>query len=277
MSVIVTKADGTQEEFKVAKLRHSLKRAGATNAEIKHVVTEVKKILHEEISTQEIYRHAFELLHNSPQPIQARYSMRRALFGLGPTGFPFEDFIARLFQAEGYTTQTGVEIQGNCALHEIDIAAYREDHSFVGEAKFHSRPGIKSDLQVAMYSYARFLDLQKKKVCKEDNCGIGTFLLITNTKFTSTAEQYGECVGLQLLSWDYPKGNTLHDRIQRANIYPVTTLQSLSQSQKVTLLDTGAIICADILASPARLNILHLSKKRVDEVLAEARKLTQQS
>lgn len=52
-------------------------------------------------------------------------------------------------------------IQGKCAEHEIDIAAFKDDHSFIGEAKFHARPGIKSDLQVAMYSYARLLDLKE--------------------------------------------------------------------------------------------------------------------
>lgn len=276
MSVKVTKADGTIEPFKKEKLRQSLKRAGASNKEITYVCNEIEHILHEEISTQEIYRHAFELLRNSPQPTQARYSMRRALFGLGPTGFPFEDFIARLFQAEGYTTATGIELQGACATHEIDIAAYKDTHSFVGEAKFHSRPGIKSDLQVAMYSYARYLDLKNVKICNEDICGIENFLLVTNTKFTSTAEQYGACVGIELLSWDYPKGNTLHDRIQRARIYPITTLQSLSQSQKITLLNAGVIICVDILTKPDRLKILHLNKSRTEEVLQEARELTTQ-
>lgn len=277
MSVNVIKADGSVEQFKVSKLRQSLKRAGATTSEVTAVVNEVRKILHEDITTQEIYRHAFAFLHNSPQPTKARYSMRRALFGLGPTGFPFEDFVARLFTHSGYTTKTGIEIQGSCALHEIDLAAFKDEDSIVGEVKFHSRPGIKSDLQVVMYSYARFLDLKKKHICIEDRCGIKDFYVITNTKFTSTAEQYAECVGLNLISWDYPKGNTLHDRIQKAGIYPITTLQSLSQSQKVTLLESGVIICADIINSPARLKILHLSKSRTDEVLDEAKKLTQQS
>lgn len=276
MSVQVQKADGAIESFKKNKLQHSLRRSGATPKEIKYVCDEVEKILHDGITTQEIYRRAFELLHDAPQPTQARYSMRRALFGLGPTGFPFEDFIARLFQAEGYTTATGIELAGACATHEIDIAAYTDSHSFVGEAKFHSRPGIKSDLQVAMYSYARYLDLQKVKICNEDICGIEDFILITNTKFTSTAEKYGSCVGLQLLSWDYPHGNTLHDRIQRARIYPITTLQSLSKSQKVTLLESGVILCADILSKPDRLKILHLNRSRTEAVLAEAEKLTTQ-
>ncbi len=268
--VKVLKADGTREDFKVTKLKRSLQRSGATKSEVADIVKQVDTILHDGIRTQEIYRHAFELLRDSDQPIAARYSLRRALFGLGPTGFPFEDFLSRLFTAEGYNTKVRVTLQGKCAQHELDVVAYDEEHSFVVEAKFHSRPGVKSDLQVALYSFARLMDLKEKKICHADHCGIQELLVITNTKFTHTAEKYAECSGLSLLSWDYPKNNNLHDRIQKAGLYPITVLQSLSQSQKKVLIDRGVIICSDLKKNPKILRHLHISKKRTEAVLAEA-------
>ena len=271
--VKVLKADGNLEAFNVSKLKRSLRRAGATNDEMASIVSKVESILHDGIRTQEIYRHAFELLRDSETPIAARYSLRRALFGLGPTGFPFEDFLSRMLQKEGYTTKTRVTLQGKCAEHELDVAAYREDHSLVVEAKFHARPGIKSDLQVTLYSFARLMDLQEQRICNEDHCGIKELMIVTNTKFTHTAVRYAECAGLTLLSWDYPKKNSLQDRIQNAGLYPITVLQSLSQSQKRALIDRGAIICKDILAKPQLLRHAHLSKKRTESVLAEAKML----
>lgn len=273
MQVKVLKADGTYEDFDVKKLKRSLKRSGATPEEISDIVLKVEAILHEGIRTQEIYRHAFELLRNSEAPIAARYSLRRALFGLGPTGFPFEDFLARLFEKEGYETKTRVTLKGKCVEHELDVAAYKPEHSFVAEAKFHARPGIKSDLQVVMYSYARLLDLKGVKVLQNDTKGISELMVITNTKFTHTAERYAECNGMNLLSWDYPKGNNLHDRIQAAGLYPVTVLQGLSQSQKRTLIERGIIICRDLIDNPRILRHLHISKKRTEAVLAEANNL----
>lgn len=273
MAVKVLKADGSYEEFDVSKLKRSLKRSGATAHEVTDIVSQIDPILHEGIRTQEIYRNAFELLRNSDTPIAARYSLRRALFGLGPTGFPFEDFMSKLFQIEGYKTKTRVTLQGNCVEHELDVAAYKTEHSFVTEAKFHARPGIKSDLQVVMYSYARLLDLKDTKICYEDVCGIKELMVVTNTKFTHTAEKYAECTGLKLLSWDYPKDNNLHDRIQKAGLYPITVLQGLSQSQKRTLIDRSVIICRDLLDNPRILRHVHLSKKRTESVLAEAEAL----
>jgi len=273
MSVTIVKADGTKEKFASEKLEHSLQRAGATKQEIATITKDIEPILHDGISTEEIYRLAFEMLRTSDAPIRARYSLRRALFGLGPTGFPFEDFLARLFENEGYETKTRVILKGRCVEHELDVVGYKPDNSFIAEAKFHSRPGVKSDLQVVMYSFARFHDLQKTKICHDDDCGITELKIITNTKFTSTAQQYAECNGLTLLSWDYPADNNLHDRIQAAGLYPITVLQTLSQSQKTALIDHGVIVCSDLLDKPQLLRHLHISAKRTVQVLNEATNL----
>ncbi len=276
MSIYVTKADGSGEKFEVSKLKRSLRRAGASNQEINSIVLEVQSSLFNGITTQAIYRKAFELLRSSESPLAARYSLRRALFGLGPTGFPFEDFLAKLFQAEGYTTHTRVELKGKCATHELDVAAYNDTDSFVVEAKFHSTPGVKSDLQVALYTYARLLDLRDQKICRQDVCGIKNLLLVTNTKFTSAAEKYAECAGLSLLSWSYPKNNNLQDRIERARIFPITALASLSQKDKVELLRNGVVLCREILKKPHILNTVGISPKKIDTVLSEARQLCNQ-
>ncbi|MEM9336279.1 MAG: ATP cone domain-containing protein [Patescibacteria group bacterium] len=270
MSVLITKADGNQEPFKEEKLKHSLRRAGAHKDEIDSILAQVTSELHNGITTQEIYRRAFALLRESSAPVRARYSLRRALFGLGPTGFPFETFLARLFEAEGYTTSNSNILQGKCAEHEIDLAAYQPEHSFVAEAKFHARPGIKSDLQVAMYSYARLLDLQEQKICNEDICGIQEFWIITNTKFTSAARKYGECVGLNMLSWDYPKTGNLHDLIQKHGVYPITVLQSLSSAQAATLIARDIILCSELIQNHKILRHLHISKRKTESILNEA-------
>lgn len=274
MHVHITKADGSSEFFKVEKLRRSLRRAGAAPDEVNSIVTQIMTELYDGMQTQEIYRRAFTLLRENELPTAARYSLRRALFGLGPSGFPFERFLARLFAADGYTTKTGIILQGKCAPHEIDIAAYTKTHSFVGEAKFHARPGIKTDLQVAMYSYARLLDLTGTSICKDSVCKVTEFWLITNTKFTSTAEHYAECVGLKMLSWDYPRHNNLHDRIQRAQVYPITVMQTLTSSQIATLISYDIITCKDITDNPTVLRHLHISQSKHEAVVAEAFNIT---
>lgn len=274
MSIAVVKADGVQELFKVEKLRRSLRRSGASASEVDTVIEKITPTLYDGITTQKIYSEAFQILHElGATTAITRYSLRRAMFGLGPTGFPFEDFLARLFSAEGYTTRTRLILHGKCTEHEIDLAAYKKDDAFVAEAKFHARPGVKSDLKVVLYCKARQDDLQGVKICSDDICGVTKLRVITNTKFTHTAEKYAACAGLELLSWDYPRNENLHDLIQRHQLYPVTVLQSLSASQKTTLLSSGVILCAEIAAKPSVLKTIGLSASKTEALLSEISQL----
>lgn len=265
----IIKADGNTEEFRPQKLVSSLKKAGAKPGEISKIVRDIESSLQEGMKTQAIYQKAFQLLRESESPVAARYSLRRAVFGLGPTGFPFEDFLGKVFEAEGYKTKRRLILKGKCATHEVDLAAYSPSHSFVAEAKFHMHPGIKSDLQVAMYSYARFLDLQSAQICKGDTCGVVSFSVITNTKFTHAAIKYAECAGISLLSWDYPKNDSLHKKIEEHKVYPITVLTCLSSNQKQTLLTDGVILCSEIAKKPQVLQILGLSNQKTKAILDE--------
>lgn len=274
----IVKADGSVEPFKESKLRTSLKNAGADPKEVTDILSRIERELYEGMTTEEIYRKAFTYLKETEtMPVTARYSLRRALFGLGPTGFPFEDFLGRLFEAEGYTVTTGTIIEGKCVPHELDVAAYKDDHAFVAEAKFHARPGIKSDLQVALYCYARKLDLEEQKICVDDHCGIREFMIITNTKFTSMAKRYAECTGLTLLGWDYPRKGNLHDRIKATGLYPITVLQTLSSAQKRALIEKNVIVCSDLAEKPHILRHIHVSERKVQAVLSEVRQLCAQT
>jgi hypothetical protein len=143
----------------------------------------------------------------------------------------------------------------------------------VAEAKFHAQPGIKSDLQVALYSHARFLDLRDEKICRGDQCGIISLKVITNTKFTDAAVKYASCAGIDLLSWDYPKKHSLHDLIEEYKVYPITVLTRVSQGQKQSLLNGGAILCKDLLKEPERLAHANISGERARALLHEAEQL----
>ena len=267
--VQVVKADGTSETFKMNKLRRSLKKAGATPKEVRTICEKINSELVEGIKTEAIYRRAFELLRDQAQPTAARYSLRRALFSLGPTGFPFEDFLKRMFEAEGYKTAVRTVLQGKCVEHELDVIGYKDNRCVLVEAKFHARPGIKSDLQVALYSHSRFRDLENNSSKKTGNCPVTDAMVVTNTKFTSSAVQYAECAGLQLMGWDYPKDNNLHTRVEAAGIYPITVLSSMSLKYKRILIQKGVILCRELLDKPSLLRSIGCKERKIKAILEE--------
>jgi hypothetical protein len=59
-------------------------------------------------------------------------------------------------------------------------------------------------------------------------------------------------------------------------MYPITVLQSLSKSQKNILIEKGIIVCTDLVAKPHMLKTVHISPKRIEKVLEEARVLSAQ-
>ena len=267
---IIVKADGSKEPFDPTRLVSSLRRAGAGEYAAERIAETITATITPGISSKEIYGRAFTLLRKEGRPVAARYALRRALLELGPTGHPFEDFVSRLFKAEGWQVETRKIIKGKCVAHEVDLYASHPhaNEYLAAELKYHNDPGYKTDLKIALYVKSRFDDIFSCDP-KVRECPIDHGLLITNTKFSSDAIAYGECSGMELLGWGYPTGNNLFTRMSRAGIYPLTTLIGLSRTEKRLLLESGVVTVDDIIRDRRRLDPLHLPSERVGEVLAE--------
>ncbi|MFZ3043861.1 MAG: ATP cone domain-containing protein [Minisyncoccia bacterium] len=267
---IIIKADGSKEVFDPARLVSSLKRAGAGVHTAERIAETITHTVVTEATSKEIYSRAFALLRKEGRPMAARYSLRRALLELGPTGHPFEDFIARLFQAEGWQVETRKMIRGKCVTHEVDFyASHPEQNTFLAaELKYHNDPGYKTDLKNALYVKSRFDDIFACDPAIRA-CPVNRGILITNTKFTSEAIAYAECAGVELLGWMYPTNDSLFMRMNRSKIYPITTVTGLSHAEKNMLLAAGVVTVDEIIQNKRLLDPLHLGSERVGELVAE--------
>lgn len=270
----VIKANGTREAFDVSKLEHSLKLAGASDETIRKVLDHITNHLADGITTHEIYKHAFALLHAEAAPVVTRYSLKRAIMELGPSGFPFEDFVAEIFRAQGFTALTGQVVKGFCVAHEVDVVAWNDEKLIMVEAKFHNELGIKSDLKTALYVKARFEDLGKVTFNYGKERKLDEAWLVTNTKFSSTAIEYGSCQGgLVMVGWNYPPIGNLHDMIIHAKLHPLTCLTSMNGREKKVLLDKGIVLCKTILDNPELLETANLDGEKKQKVLEEIKAL----
>ncbi len=268
--VQILKADGTREPFDVTKLEESLVHSGASKKSIKDVIAHVSSELEEGMTTREIYRHAFEILHKEETPVALKYSLRHAIMELGPSGFAFEDFIAEIFQAKGFEALTGQMVKGSCVEHEIDVVAWNEKKLIMVEAKFHNELGTKSDLKVVLYVKARSDDLQNVIYNYGHERKMDEFWLVTNTKFSSTAIEYGSCQGgLHMIGWNYPPSGNLHDMIMESKLHPLTCLVSLKGREKKELLEKGIVLCKTIKENLKLLEDLGMKEPEIQKVIEE--------
>lgn len=268
---LVLKSDGSQEVFDPEKLRSSLLKSGAPESDAGAVVDHIVAELKDGTTTEFIYSHAFELLKQTKEGVAARYSLRRALADLGPSGFPFEQFVAGLFRKDGYEVEVGRVLEGECVTHEIDVLGHREGEWVVGEAKFHKQSHIKSDIQVALYVHARFNDLKRDNFMGLDKDKEPRRVLITNTKFTSHAIAYGTCVGLEMIGWSYPDTGNLQELIDEAMLQPITMLTKLSGAEKQLLLKYNYVLCRELRDNPKVLDEIGIEEERQAGVLEEVR------
>jgi ATP cone domain-containing protein/AF1548-like protein len=264
-SLLIKKADGEIEPFSREKLQRSLNMTGASPALIERVIERVLKKVSPGITTRKLYRMAYQFLQREGRYLAARYSLKRAVMSLGPSGYPFERFVGALLEKQGYGIQIGVILQGACVTHEVDVVAVKGNHRRLVECKYHNHEGIKCDVKVPLYVYARSLDLSNNSPREL----ITEFWLVTNTKFTLDAIKYGCGVGLNLLSWDYPEGKSLKLMIEREEIHPITCLTTLKTNQKKHLLKNNVVLCHEIIEHPDLLREIGLKEAQIKRVVKE--------
>ncbi len=268
--ILITKADGARERFDPAKLERSLSHAGASTTVRARVLSQILHELQPLMTTEQIYRRAFELLKlGEVAPVAARYSMKRALFGLGPSGFPFEQFLAEVLRGHGWSVRTNMMLTGRCAPHEVDVLAEKNGKRVGIEAKFHNEPGGKTDIKDALYVHARYEDLRQAPL---ESSRVDEGWLVTNTVFTRNAIRYARCSNLTILSWDYPRTRGLMTMIEEARVHPLTALTTLSDGEKRRLLENKVVLCKSI-QMPHLLQEYGVAPGKIPLVLDEAQRL----
>ena len=273
-NINITKASGLIVPFNKEKLKQSLLHSGANAEQVDEVVSEVMEMLVEGMSTRKIYKAAFRLLRNISRPVAARYKLKQAIMELGPSGFPFEQFVAELLKHKGYKTQVGVIVKGHCVNHEIDVIAEKEEHHFMIECKFHNRQGYVCDVKIPLYIQSRFLDVEKK--WKQLDGHAEKFhqgWVVTNTRFSEDAIQYGRCMNMNLAGWDYPKNNGLKDWINGSGLHPITCLTTLTTKEKQALLDKNIVLCKSMHHNHALLQSIGVKPPRLEKVIEECEAL----
>lgn len=269
--VIIEKHSGEKEAFVPAKLRQSLEKAGAAARLIARVEEEMKPFIVDGVTTGEIYRRAFRLLRKHQRAAAGRYSLKNAIMDLGPSGYPFEHFVAALLRALGYGVSVGQNVQGHCITHEVDVVAENDGELSMVECKFYNSQGKYCNVRVPLYIHSRFRDIEsvwsKQEEYREKTL---RGWVVTNTRFTSDAMDYGRCAGLHLVSWDYPRDHSLKAMIEQAGLFPLTVLTLLSKKHKEKLLGKDIVLVRQLLQKPGLLEELGLTRQRIIRILEEA-------
>ncbi len=243
MSTYVTKASGEKEPYNEDKIKTSATRVGVPESLQQEMLVGIRDRLYDGITTSEIELMVKEYLRESSSPYLAiKYNLKDALSQLGPSGYPFEKYLALLLADIGYSTKTNQTIEGSCVPHEVDVLAEKDQITYFIEAKFHKNTSQRTDVRVALYIKARYDDLSSNWQHGETRSWI-----ITNTRFSTDAIKYSECNNIKLTSWGYPKKDGIMDLIEKTGLHPITIIDSLTSADKMRLMNAGVVTCRQLL------------------------------
>lgn len=261
---LIRKQDGTIQAFDQDKFIHSLVRSGLTSTSATKIAEDVLAELKPDATTKDLKRKTYSILYRRHPEAAGRYRLKDALMKLGPTGFPFEQLMAQLFQRKGFNTQVGIHLAGLCINHEVDVLARAKDSIWLIECKYHNQPNVKSDVKVPLYVKSRFDDLKHhfagSKIIYSVAC---------NTRFSDDALSYGQCAKLHLLSWNYPTGNGLNHQLDHYRLYPVSILHWIHRSEIAALLERGIYSLFDLLQSFDQLHSIVTDPSRRQKIITE--------
>lgn len=246
MAATIIKSSGRREEFLTKKLAESLIRSGASPDAAFDIARQVERQIPPAAHTKAIFRLAKKMLRRHNAVSGMKYSLKNALSALGPSGYPFEKYIARILRVYGYEVEIDKIIKGYCVSHEVDVYGRKENEHCVIECKYHSASGNPTDIKIALYVHARFEDIRK---ASDANFGDGARLqgwLVTNTRCTTDAIKYAECTGLKIVSWRYPERSSLEKIIEEKRLYPVTILPSAKKKALEPLFGNDIILAQEI-------------------------------
>lgn len=274
-TIRIKKASGEEEPFRVNKLKQSLRNAGAEEEVIEKIAEDISSWIYDGISTQKIYSRAFSLLKKKKYYAASRYKLKKAIMELGPTGFPFEHFIGKILEVQGFETEVGQVLNGKCVTHEVDVIATQGKKQYFVECKYATSPGKIFSIQVPLYIRSRVNDIIDKR---KDDEKFKDFSfhgwVVTNTRFSTDAINYGTCSGLHLLSWNYPAQNGLKDIIDRRKVFPITVLHNLTIAQKQQLMKKGIVICRQIRENPEVLEPFQIEQRKLNSIMKEINDLS---
>ncbi|MHA1753996.1 MAG: ATP cone domain-containing protein [Candidatus Odinarchaeia archaeon] len=266
------------EEFNPQKIFQTCLRAGATEKLAQEVTNEVSKKVYDGITTKEILSLVIKTLKKMNKSIAARYNLKDSLIRLGPTGYPFENFVGKLLENYNYRIKLRQLIKGKCAVHEIDVLAEKNENGVkkraIIEVKFRHSDEIYIGLKHVLYTYARFLDINEGyKLGK--SCKVDEVWLVCNTKASEDAVKYAVCNGLKLITWNFPHNHGLRDMLEEKNLYPITIMKTISKKNLIKFYESNIVFVKDLLECDPKLisRKFNISRDVIKKIYSEANRI----
>jgi hypothetical protein len=244
---MVTKADGSRQQFDRNKIVATCMRMGATKQDAEEIAGKIESRVYDGMPTAKVLQMIFQFIHKYKPQASRLYDLRRGL-SLMNSKPEFEKFVQILLADIGFEVVPNKILKGKCIEHEVDAIARKDGVTYFVEAKH-------------QYNYHAFTGLDESRIARavlEDvsegfNLGltdlkIDEAMIVTNTKYSEQAMQYGICRNILQIGWSTPADLGLRDIILEKSLYPLSCIRGLKTDARLQLVDSGIILINQLVA-----------------------------
>ena len=246
MGVFVTKANGYKQQFDRDKVIATCLRMGATPEVAAQIAEKVERHLYEGISTRQILQMIFRYLRSYKPAVKYRFDLRRALSLMEPKP-EFETFMRVLLAHSGFEVEGNWILRGKCGEHEVDAIARKDGVTYFVEVKHHTSYHALTGLDESRIAQAILEDVNDAYEAGTLKLKVDQAMIVTNTRYSDHAIQYGGCKNIFQIGWGSPQGLGLRDMIEQGKLYPLSSLRGIRSDVKRRLVNAGIVLIKQLL------------------------------
>ncbi|MGA2385743.1 MAG: restriction endonuclease [Candidatus Bathyarchaeia archaeon] len=272
MAVSVTKADGSKQLFDREKIVQTCLRMGANIQVAEQVAGRVERRLYEGMATRVILSLVFQFLREYKPGVRHLFDLRRGISLMEPKP-EFERFVRVLLAHSGFEVTPNQVLRGKCGEHEVDGVAKKDGVTYFVEVKHHSSYHALTGLDESRIAQAVLEDAADGFAIGVNDLKIDRAMIVTNTRYSEHAIQYGRCKNILQIGWSSPQYLGLRDMIEKGRLYPLSCLRGVNHEARMRLVNSGMMLIKELLnQDPGALAVkTGLPREIVGEIMEKAR------
>jgi len=241
LSVTVKKADGYLQQFDREKVVRTCLRMGASKKLAYDIAARIERRLYNGIPTARILQMIFQQMREHKPGIGNLFDLRKGL-SLMSSKPEFEVYIQAILGHNGFEVSPNQILKGRCVEHEVDALAKKNGFTYFVEAKHHSNYHTPTGLDESRIARAVLEDVNESYALGKSDLKIDQAMIVTNTRYSDQAIQYGRCRNILQIGWSSPIDHGLQNMIEGKRLFPLSCLRDLEVDARIRLAESGIIL-----------------------------------
>jgi Holliday junction resolvase-like predicted endonuclease len=219
---------------------------GANKQVAYEVAEKVQKRLYDGIPTARVLQMIFQFMHHYKPSISNLFDLRKGL-SLMSSKPEFEVFVRAILARNGFEVSPNRLLIGKCVEHEVDAIARKNGFTYFVEAKHHSNYHTPTGLDESRIARAVLEDAVEGFAVGKSDLKIDGAVIVTNTRYSDEATQYGKCRNIVQIGWSSPIDHGLQNMIEGENLLPLSCVKGLGVDARVRLASSGIVLFEQII------------------------------